>query len=126
MPPSRTAAGNSCSSPAVVPLRCERGGSAEGTRPAGSGAEVGTAGAAITREGSRRAARSGRLPDSADVEWWVAAGTALAVIAPVELPDKTFVATLVLATRYRPWPVWLGVAGAFAVQVIVAVVAGGL
>jgi putative Ca2+/H+ antiporter (TMEM165/GDT1 family) len=60
------------------------------------------------------------------VEWLVAAGTALAVIAPVELPDKTFVATLVLATRYRPWPVWLGVVSAFAVQVVVAVAAGGL
>ena len=66
------------------------------------------------------------MPDSAAVEWLVAAATASAVIAPVELPDKTFVATLVLATRYRPWPVWLGVVSAFAVQVIVAVAAGGL
>jgi putative Ca2+/H+ antiporter (TMEM165/GDT1 family) len=50
----------------------------------------------------------------------------LAVIVPVELPDKTFVATLVLATRYRPLPVWIGVALAFAVQTAVAVTAGGL
>ena len=34
----------------------------------------------------------------------------------VELPDKTFLATLVLATKYRPILVWLGVGAAFAVQ----------
>ncbi len=39
----------------------------------------------------------------------------------VELPDKTFLATLVLATRYRPVLVWLGVSLAFAVQTGVAV-----
>jgi putative Ca2+/H+ antiporter (TMEM165/GDT1 family) len=54
------------------------------------------------------------------------AGTAFALIFPVELPDKTFIATLVLATRYRALPVWLGVAGAFLVQCLVAVTAGGL
>ncbi len=42
----------------------------------------------------------------------------------VELPDKTFLATLVLATRYRPILVWLGVAAAFAVQTTVAVALG--
>jgi putative Ca2+/H+ antiporter (TMEM165/GDT1 family) len=52
--------------------------------------------------------------------------TAFVLIFPVELPDKTFVATLVLATRYRPLLVWLGVAAAFLVQCLVAVVAGGL
>jgi putative Ca2+/H+ antiporter (TMEM165/GDT1 family) len=52
--------------------------------------------------------------------------TAFAVIFPVELPDKTFVATLVLATRYPALPVWLGVATAFLVQSAVAVLAGGL
>jgi Ca2+/H+ antiporter, TMEM165/GDT1 family len=52
--------------------------------------------------------------------------TAFALIFPVELPDKTFVATLVLATRYRPLLVWIGVSAAFAVQCLVAVVAGGL
>ena len=35
------------------------------------------------------------------MEWFTAALAAFAVIVPVELPDKTFVATLVLATRYR-------------------------
>lgn len=42
----------------------------------------------------------------------------------VELPDKTFVATLVLATRYRPLLVWIGVSLAFLVQTIVAVLLG--
>ncbi|HET7327036.1 MAG TPA: TMEM165/GDT1 family protein [Nocardioidaceae bacterium] len=46
------------------------------------------------------------------------------LILPVELPDKTFVAALVLAARYRPWPVWLGVGAAFFVQTVVAVTAG--
>jgi putative Ca2+/H+ antiporter (TMEM165/GDT1 family) len=54
------------------------------------------------------------------------AATAFGLIFPVELPDKTFIATLVLATRYRALPVWLGVAGAFLVQCLVAVTAGGL
>jgi putative Ca2+/H+ antiporter (TMEM165/GDT1 family) len=44
----------------------------------------------------------------------------------VELPDKTFIATLVLSTRYRPLLVWLGVGLAFAVQTAVAVTAGAL
>ncbi|KRF28742.1 TMEM165/GDT1 family protein [Phycicoccus sp. Soil802] len=44
----------------------------------------------------------------------------------VELPDKTFIATLVLATRFRPLYVWIGVCLAFAVQTIVAVTVGGL
>lgn len=48
------------------------------------------------------------------------------VILPVELPDKTFIATLVLATRYRPLAAWLGVGLAFAVQSLVAVTLGGL
>ena len=42
----------------------------------------------------------------------------------VELPDKTFLATLVLATKYRPFLVWLGVGAAFAVQTTVAVLLG--
>ena len=52
--------------------------------------------------------------------------TAFLLIFPIELPDKTFVATLVLATRYKPLPVWLGVSAAFAVQTVVAVTLGGL
>ena len=60
------------------------------------------------------------------VEWITAALAAFAVIVPVELPDKTFVATLVLATRYRPLPVWIGVVAAFGIQCLVAVAAGRL
>ena len=33
----------------------------------------------------------------------------------VELPDKTFIATLVLATKFRPIYVWIGVGLAFTV-----------
>lgn len=52
--------------------------------------------------------------------------TTFALIVPVELPDKTFIATLVLATRYRPLPTWIGVGAAFGVQSLVAVAFGGL
>jgi putative Ca2+/H+ antiporter (TMEM165/GDT1 family) len=44
----------------------------------------------------------------------------------VELPDKTFIAALVLSTRYRPLAVWVGVGLAFFVQTLIAVVAGQL
>lgn len=60
------------------------------------------------------------------MEWLTAGLTAFGLIVPVELPDKTFVATLVLATRYPSVPVWLGVSSAFLVQCVVAVAAGGL
>ena len=46
------------------------------------------------------------------------------LIFPVELPDKTFVAALVLSTRYNPLAVWIGVGLAFGVQCLVAVTAG--
>ncbi|HET6698311.1 MAG TPA: TMEM165/GDT1 family protein [Nocardioidaceae bacterium] len=42
----------------------------------------------------------------------------------VELPDKTFIAALVLSTRYKPLAVWIGVGVAFGVQTLVAVLAG--
>jgi putative Ca2+/H+ antiporter (TMEM165/GDT1 family) len=44
----------------------------------------------------------------------------------VELPDKTFIAALVLSTRYKPLAVWVGVGLAFLVQTLLAVVAGHL
>jgi putative Ca2+/H+ antiporter (TMEM165/GDT1 family) len=44
----------------------------------------------------------------------------------VELPDKTFIAALVLSTRYRPLMVWIGVGLAFAVQTLLAVTVGAL
>jgi Ca2+/H+ antiporter, TMEM165/GDT1 family len=52
--------------------------------------------------------------------------TTFGLILPVELPDKTFVAALVLAARYRPLFVWIGVGAAFFVQTLVAVTAGQL
>jgi putative Ca2+/H+ antiporter (TMEM165/GDT1 family) len=51
---------------------------------------------------------------------------AFTTIFVVELPDKTFVAALVLSTRYRPILVWLGIGTAFLVQSAVAVTAGSL
>jgi putative Ca2+/H+ antiporter (TMEM165/GDT1 family) len=57
---------------------------------------------------------------------FTAALLAFGVILLVELPDKTLVASLVLSTRYRPRPVLLGVAAAFAVQCVIAAAAGGL
>jgi putative Ca2+/H+ antiporter (TMEM165/GDT1 family) len=60
------------------------------------------------------------------VTFLAAAAAAFVVVLLVELPDKTLVASLILSTRYRPRPVVLGVSAAFAVQCVIAVVAGGL
>jgi putative Ca2+/H+ antiporter (TMEM165/GDT1 family) len=60
------------------------------------------------------------------MEFLAAFAVAFIAIFPVELPDKTFVATLVLSTRYPPWPTWIGVVLAFGVQCAVAVGAGHL
>ena len=49
-----------------------------------------------------------------------------AAIFVVELPDKTFIAALVLSTRYKPLLVWIGVGLAFFLQVLIAVTAGQL
>ena len=46
------------------------------------------------------------------------------IVFVAELPDKTALASLVLGTRYRPGFVFVGVAAAFAVHVIIAVAAG--
>ena len=54
------------------------------------------------------------------------AAVVFGLIFLVELPDKTFIATLVMATRFRPLLVWIGVSLAFLVQTAVAVTAGGL
>lgn len=48
------------------------------------------------------------------------------VIFVAELPDKTALAALVLATKHRPLPVFLGAAVALTVQSLVAIAAGGL
>ncbi|WP_101523044.1 TMEM165/GDT1 family protein [Nocardioides houyundeii] len=47
-----------------------------------------------------------------------------AAIFVVELPDKTFIATLVMSTKFRPLLVWIGVGLAFAVQTGIAVALG--
>jgi putative Ca2+/H+ antiporter (TMEM165/GDT1 family) len=51
---------------------------------------------------------------------------AFVLVLPVELPDKTLFATLVLATRFPPLPVFVGVGAAFGLQVAIAVTAGSL
>jgi putative Ca2+/H+ antiporter (TMEM165/GDT1 family) len=48
------------------------------------------------------------------------------VIFVAELPDKTALAALVLATQYYPLPVFIGAGLALTVQSVVAVVAGGM
>jgi putative Ca2+/H+ antiporter (TMEM165/GDT1 family) len=52
--------------------------------------------------------------------------TAFVLVLPVELPDKTLFASLVLATRFAPLPVFVGVGTAFGLQVAIAVTAGSL
>jgi putative Ca2+/H+ antiporter (TMEM165/GDT1 family) len=52
------------------------------------------------------------------------AATAFALVAVGELPDKTMVASVVLASRSRALWVWSGAAVAFAVQVALAVTVG--
>ena len=49
-----------------------------------------------------------------------------AFIFVAELPDKTALASLVLATRHRPLPVFIGAALALTIQSVIAVAAGGL
>lgn len=51
--------------------------------------------------------------------------TTFFVIFLAELPDKSFIASLVLATRFRHLFVWLGVSAAFFIQCLIAVTAGG-
>lgn len=52
--------------------------------------------------------------------------SAFGLVLAVELPDKTLVATLVLTTRFRAWPVFAGVCVAFAVQCVIAVAFGSV
>jgi putative Ca2+/H+ antiporter (TMEM165/GDT1 family) len=59
------------------------------------------------------------------IDWHILL-TVFGVIFVAELPDKTALAALVLATRFRPWPVFLGTALALTVQSVVAIVAGKL
>jgi putative Ca2+/H+ antiporter (TMEM165/GDT1 family) len=57
---------------------------------------------------------------------WKLFSSTFAVIFISELPDKTAFASLLLATRNRPLPVFCGAAGAFVVQSLVAVTFGTL
>lgn len=52
--------------------------------------------------------------------------TVFGVIFVAELPDKTALAALVLATRHRALPVFLGASLALTVQSVIAVAAGSL
>jgi len=52
--------------------------------------------------------------------------TVFGVIFIAELPDKTAVAALVLATRHRALPVFFGTASALITQSLIAVAAGGV
>ncbi len=55
----------------------------------------------------------------------LAAGT-FAVIIPAELPDKTFISAIILSSKHRPFPVWVGTAAGLVVQAAVGVAAGRL
>jgi Ca2+/H+ antiporter, TMEM165/GDT1 family len=57
---------------------------------------------------------------------WALFFSVFGVIFVAELPDKTALAALVLATRHRPLPVLLGAAAALTIQSVVAVGAGEL
>jgi putative Ca2+/H+ antiporter (TMEM165/GDT1 family) len=54
------------------------------------------------------------------------AATTFALVFPAELPDKTALASLLLGSKYRAGYVFTGVAAAFAVHVLLALIAGSL
>jgi putative Ca2+/H+ antiporter (TMEM165/GDT1 family) len=54
------------------------------------------------------------------------AAATFAVVIPAELPDKTFISCVVLGSRHRPVPVWIGAVAALVLQAGVAVLAGRL
>ncbi len=60
------------------------------------------------------------------LQGWALLASVFGVVFVAELPDKTALAALVLATRHRPLPVLLGAASALTIQSIVAVAAGHL
>jgi putative Ca2+/H+ antiporter (TMEM165/GDT1 family) len=59
------------------------------------------------------------------MDWRVLAPT-YALIFVAELPGKTTFASLLMASRARPWPVFVGAAAAFVVHTVIAVAAGSL
>ncbi len=54
------------------------------------------------------------------------AATTFGLVFPAELPDKTAIASLMLGSRYRAGYVYAGVAAAFALHVLLAIIAGSL
>jgi putative Ca2+/H+ antiporter (TMEM165/GDT1 family) len=54
------------------------------------------------------------------------AATTFGLVFPAELPDKTALASLMLGSRYRPFYVYIGVAVAFVMHVLLAIAAGSL
>ncbi|HZU80675.1 MAG TPA: TMEM165/GDT1 family protein [Acidimicrobiales bacterium] len=48
------------------------------------------------------------------------------IVFVAELPDKTMIASIVLASRYPPLPVWIGTASAMVVNTAIAIAAGRL
>jgi putative Ca2+/H+ antiporter (TMEM165/GDT1 family) len=57
---------------------------------------------------------------------WALFFSVFGVVFVAELPDKTALAALVLATRHRPLPVLVGAGAALTIQSVVAVAAGHL
>ncbi|HET9090929.1 MAG TPA: TMEM165/GDT1 family protein [Acidimicrobiales bacterium] len=49
-----------------------------------------------------------------------------AIVIPAELPDKTMITCIVMSSRHRSMPVWIGGAAALILQAGIAVVAGRL
>jgi putative Ca2+/H+ antiporter (TMEM165/GDT1 family) len=56
----------------------------------------------------------------------VIAVTVFGLVVPAELPDKTFIASLVMGSRFAALPVWVGASLAFIVHAAIAVTVGGL
>jgi putative Ca2+/H+ antiporter (TMEM165/GDT1 family) len=54
------------------------------------------------------------------------AATTMVLIIPAELPDKTFISCVVLASRNKALPVWIGAAVALTAQALLGVLAGRL
>src|SRR5579859_5919667 len=63
------------------------------------------------------------LPQGVD---WALFFSTFALIFLAELPDKTAVAIVILATRHHPYAVFAGVAAAFVIQNVIAVLGGSL
>ena len=67
------------------------------------------------------------LPVAGGKKWRVSLAIAVAVFPVIfigELPDKTMMASLVMATRGKPFFVWMGAAMAFLVHVVIATTIG--